>query len=146
MNISSRHSHSNFVHSFDFHRLANFVGKIIWIRRYWLLFRVSYDVKFIFNLHLEENRWITIWWANFVAISTIKIYIYSNSKNKSHLENCRLWMPVNQKKTSLKFLTLHFAIFVTKKLKLTCHLEYLRVHFFWFKGWQLDTFNFAHRP
>ena len=56
MNISSRHSNSNFAHSLDFHPLTNFAKNINLSCR-WFLKLSIYTLK--------SDQWITIWWAKF---------------------------------------------------------------------------------
>ena len=116
MNISSRHSNSNFAYSLTSIALP--------ILRRWFLFGMSYYVTS--NLHLKQwsmdsnmvsKTWVRMSTTNFTPIKNSKFdfecrYIWSNTDDKN-----------------VRFLTLHspFCLF----LKITFHSEYFGVYFSW---------------
>ena len=109
----------SFSHTFDFHCLTYFVK--ISISRRWFLFSVSYNCKLsIYTLKCDQ--WIAIWYTIFfVGMSTSIHWL----KIQSHLQKCRLWIPVhvhqnsNRRKTvkisNITFNILHFAHNKTKQ-------------------------------
>ena len=91
---SSRHSNSNFAHSFDFHCLTNFAKNI------GLSLMVSLWREFLCKLsiyNLQSDQWITIWWAKFKLECFLLINIHLlQFKIQSHLQKRGLWKPVYQ--------------------------------------------------
>ena len=128
MNISCRHSNSNFAHSFDLHCLM-ICEKYI-CRRWFLLCELWWRLS-IYTL--KNNNMVSKIW---VGMSTTTIH-WLQFKIQSHLQKRRLWMRVHHslipKKNSLKFLTLHspFCLFLIQILLLNCHPEYFGVYFSW---------------
>ena len=123
----SKHSNSNFAHSYNFHCNTNFAVLICGCT-----FDASYNVHFqfiawrVFNaLNLVSKIW--------VGMSATNIHLLQ-SKIKNHLQKRRLWIPLSlnsfRRKNRKKFLTLHapFCIFHFKNLSLNCHPEYFRIY------------------
>ena len=78
MNISGRHSNSNFAHSFHFHCLTNFSKSInfSYMGSLWraLLYKLTTTYTF------KSDHWIAISWANFeleYLIYSFTTYVYS---------------------------------------------------------------------
>ena len=84
MNISNRHSQSDFTHSFDFYCPTNFVNGID------LLCKASLWCGLLRKhpiFTLKSNKFIPLWWAKFELECLLKIFTYFNSKFKVTCNN-----------------------------------------------------------
>ena len=110
MNISSKHSSSNFAHSFDSHCLFSFAKNIN------LSYMLSIWRKLLCKLSiytLKSDEWITIWWSKFELECLLLIFTYSNSQFKVTCKNADSeyrYSEFIQKKTLSKFSHITFAI------------------------------------
>ena len=92
MNISSRHSNSNFAHSFYFYCLMHFAKCIdLW----WVVFLWCELLSKLSIYTLKSDQWITISWAKFELELTTNIHLLQSSI-QSHLQKRGLRMPVHQ--------------------------------------------------
>ena len=138
MNISSRHSNSNFAHPFDFHCLTSFVKK------YQFLFGVTYNVNCRFTTWKVTNGC----WAKFELEYLLLIFFYSNSNSNVTCKNANFncwFIRMHTEENRLKFLTLLspfcflfcfvLVFFGHKRCWVYCHPEYSGVYFSW---WNLQ--------
>lgn len=103
MDISNRHSQSDFAHSFDFHCLTNFAKGINLLCKA-SLWCVLLRKRPIYTS--KSDRWIPLWWAKFELECLLIIFIYFNSKFKVTCKNedfeCRC-IKTHFEEKSLKF-------------------------------------------
>ena len=113
MDISNRHSQSDFAHSFDFHCLTNFAKGINLLCKA-SLWCVLLRKRPIYTS--KSDRWIPLWWAKFELECLLMIFIYFNSKFKVTCKNedfeCQCIKTHFEKKVSnLYSFSRHFAFF-----------------------------------
>ena len=146
MNISRRHSNSNFSHSFEFSLPYQFCKKILICRRWSLSWCELLCINKPWRVIMDNN----IWWAKFELIYfLIYWYSFSSIQNSKSLAKTQTFnactSELKPKKNHQKFLTLspyihHFSLFSLKYFN--CHHEYFGVYFSWWN--HLMLFKMVH--